>query len=90
MSIWQILKKRRRDKKYNQKPKVKKQRASLNKNREHFIKKGLVRRGDRKNVGHIKATEDGGSNNPSNLQVESESYNKAKANKGKARTGGRK
>ena len=64
---------------YHSKPKQKKRRAERNKSRDEMEKKGLVRKGDGKDVDHKnKNTSQGGSN----LRVRSKSANRAD-NRGK-------
>jgi hypothetical protein len=50
-------------------------RVLRNKARREALRKGLVKKGDKKHVGHIKAISKGGTNAPSNLRIESRSRN---------------
>lgn len=79
---------------YHSKPKQKKNRAARNAARRRMEKKGKVRKGDGKDVGHKKTLKSGGSNCTSNLCVQKRSSNRSEGGKignrkGKAR-GGRK
>lgn len=55
----------------------KKNRAARNAARRAMEEKGLVRKGDGKDVGHARALSKGGTNAPSNLQVESRAGNRS-------------
>lgn len=57
----------------------KKNRAARNKARAIMEKKGLVKKGDGKDVGHIKAMVKGGTTTPSNLRVETVHGNRSYA-----------
>lgn len=65
----------------------KKNRAERNRARAIMEKKGLVKKGDGKDVGHIKAMVNGGKTAPGNLRVESVSENRSYA---RTKTGGMK
>ena len=56
----------------------KKRRALRNKVRRAALKKGTVRKGDKKDIDHKKPLARGGSNKASNLRVVSRSVNRAK------------
>lgn len=58
-------------------PKRRKDRAARNKARSIMEKKGLVRKGDGKDVGHKRAISKGGSTTPSNLMVQSAAANRS-------------
>lgn len=58
-------------------PKRVKQRAARNKARATLMKKGLVKKGDGKDVGHKRALSRGGSNTASNLMVQSAAANRS-------------
>ena len=58
-------------------PKRVKDRAARNKARAIMEKKGLVHKGDGKDVGHIKAISKGGVTKPSNLMVQSRFANRS-------------
>lgn len=51
-------------------------RAQRNKARAIMVKAGLARKGDGKDVGHIKAMSKGGTTTPSNLEMQSRSGNR--------------
>ena len=58
-------------------PKRRKDRAARNKARSMMMKKGLVKKGDGKDVGHKRAISRGGSTTPSNLMVQSAAANRS-------------
>lgn len=58
-----------------------KQRAARNKARKIMMDKGLVKKGDGKDVGHIKAMSRGGKTTPGNLMVQSAAANRSFARK---------
>ena len=58
-------------------PKRRKDRAARNKARSIMSEKGLVRKGDGKDVGHKRAISRGGSTTPSNLMVQSAAANRS-------------
>jgi len=62
---------------YNARPEMVKKRTMNNAARAHMEKKGLVHKGDGKDVDHKKPLRSGGSNHPSNLRVISASKNRA-------------
>lgn len=62
---------------YHSKPKQKKNRAQRNAARATMAKSGKVSKGDGKDVGHKKPIAKGGSNNKSNLKVQSKSKNRS-------------
>lgn len=64
--------------KYNSKPEQKKNRAARGRARYALMKKGLVRKGDGKDVDHRMPLSRGGSNDTSNLRVESASSNRSR------------
>lgn len=77
---------------YHSKPEQKKNRAARNKARREAEKKGKVRKGDGKDVGHKKALSQGGSKSTKNTRVQSRSSNRSHGGKigsraGKARGG---
>lgn len=61
---------------YNAKPENVKKRMANNKARALLIKEGKVHVGDGKDVAHIKALQDGGTDAPGNLEVTSEKANR--------------
>jgi len=63
--------------KYQGKPEQIKKRAIRNAARSEMEKKGVVSKGDGKDVGHAKALSKGGSNHPKNLRVESVNGNRS-------------
>lgn len=63
--------------KYHATPKAKKQRAARNKARRDQEKKGNVSKGDGKEVHHVRALSNGGSNEPSNQRVTSRKANRS-------------
>ena len=78
---------------YSARPDVKKKRAKRNAARAQLMKEGLVKKGDNRDVDHIKSLSKGGTNARSNLRVRSASKNRAhgtttgaKANRGKKLT----
>ena len=64
------------DKAYNAKPDQKKKRALRNAARREMEKKGLVHKGDGKDVDHKRMLRNGGSNAESNLRVVSAEKNR--------------
>lgn len=64
------------DKMYNARSDQKKKRAMRNAARREMEKKGLVHKGDGKDVDHKRMLRDGGSNNTSNLRVVSAEKNR--------------
>lgn len=62
---------------YNAQPEQKKNRAARNKARREAEKKGKVRKGDGKDVGHIVALKSGGSKSTKNTRVESVKTNRS-------------
>lgn len=63
--------------KYHASPKAKKQRAARNKARRDAEKAGKVKKGDGKEVHHVKALSNGGSNAKSNQRVVSRKTNRS-------------
>jgi hypothetical protein len=63
--------------KYQGKPEQIKKRAIRNAARSEMEEKGVVSKGDGKDVGHAKALSKGGSNHPKNLRVESVNGNRS-------------
>ncbi len=61
---------------YNAKPENVKKREQNNLARAHLIKAGKVHVGDGKDVAHVKALQDGGTDAPSNLVVTSQKANR--------------
>jgi hypothetical protein len=64
-------------KSYQGKPEQIANRAKRNAARATLEKKGVVHKGDGKDVGHAKALSKGGSNHPKNLRVESVNGNRS-------------
>lgn len=62
---------------YHSSPEQIKNRAARNAARAAMEKKGLVKKGDGKDVGHIKALSKGGGNGHSNLRVETVTGNRS-------------
>lgn len=62
--------------KYHASPEAKRERAMRNAARREFEEKGLVRKGDGKDVDHRRPLSRGGSNAPSNLRVQSRGENR--------------
>lgn len=62
---------------YTSKPEVKKKRAEQNAARRTMERKGLVHKGDGKDVDHKRALSKGGSNSSSNLRVVSAHQNRS-------------
>ena len=62
-------------------PKRRKDRAARNKARKMMMDKGLVRKGDGKDVGHKRAISKGGRTTASNLMVQSAAANRSFARK---------
>ena len=61
----------------NDSPARRKQRAQRNKARRIMEEKGLVRKGDGKDVGHKQAMSKGGKTTPGNLMVQSATANRS-------------
>lgn len=61
---------------YNHRPGIIKNRSERNQARAMLMKEGRVRKGDGKDVNHKRMVIDGGTNTPSNLNVESEHVNR--------------
>ncbi len=61
---------------YHASPEAKKERAARNAARARMEKKGLVSKGDGKDVDHKKPLSRGGSNDDSNLRVQSRAQNR--------------
>lgn len=61
--------------KYKAQPEQIKARVARNQARAEAMDKGLVKKGDGKDVGHKRAISKGGTNAPSNLKVQSRSSN---------------
>ena len=61
---------------YNSRPEQIKERSDNNKARAMLLAEGLVRRGDNKDVDHIKPQRSGGSNKRSNLRAITKSKNR--------------
>lgn len=66
----------KRKRAYNARPEQKKNRAARVKARREAIKDGKARKGDGKDVGHIKGLGEGGNNAKSNRRMESASANR--------------
>lgn len=64
-------------KKYHASPKAKKQRAARNKARREAEREGKVRKGDGKEVHHVKALSNGGGNEKSNRKIVSRKTNRS-------------
>lgn len=64
-------------KNYHGKPKQRKQRAARTAARELMIKKGLVKKGSKKDIDHKKALRHGGSNGINNLRLRDRSENRS-------------
>lgn len=62
--------------KYHASPKAKKERAMRNAARAEFEKKGLVHKGDGKDIDHKRPLSRGGTNADSNLRVQSVAKNR--------------
>lgn len=62
--------------KYQGTPEAKKQRAERNHARALFEKKGLVHKGDHKDIDHKKPLSEGGTNAVSNLRVQPRGVNR--------------
>lgn len=67
---------------YNSTPENIKKRTLRNKARAKFAKAGLVKKGDGKDVDHIKPIRSGGGNTAGNLRVRDRSLNRAWNKKG--------
>lgn len=61
---------------YNARPAEKKKRAKNNAARRQALREGRVKKGDGKDVAHVKSLKAGGSNARSNLKVQSRSTNR--------------
>lgn len=61
---------------YHASPEAKKERAARNNARDRMEARGLVRKGDGKDVDHKKPLSRGGSNSDDNLRVQSRSANR--------------
>lgn len=61
---------------YQATPEQKKNRAARNAARAEMMEKGLVRKGDGKDVGHVKPLDRGGTNARSNLAIQSVPQNR--------------
>jgi hypothetical protein len=66
------------DREYQARPEQVKKRVARNAARRDFMRDGLVRKGDGKDVDHVKQLEHGGSNHRSNLRVVDRSTNRGK------------
>jgi hypothetical protein len=77
-------------KNYHGKPKQKKERASRTAARELMIKKGVVKKGSKKDIDHKNAIRNGGSNSVKNLRVRDRSENRADNGHHKGETQNRK
>ena len=62
---------------YHSKAKAKKDRAERNKGRAMMVKAGKAKKGDGKDVGHVKAISKGGLSTMYNLQMQSKSANRS-------------
>ena len=62
---------------YNSKPKQKKNRAARNKARAMMMKEGKAKKGDGKDVAHLKALSKGGLSKMYNLQMQSKTRNRS-------------
>lgn len=70
--------KQKYDAKYNAKPEQVANRVKRNKARREAIKDGRVKKGDNRDVDHVKPLRSGGSNAKSNTRVVSKSSNRAR------------
>jgi hypothetical protein len=61
---------------YNARPENVEKRVANNAARREAMDKGLVRKGDGKDIAHKKALDNGGTNAPSNLAVDSAHHNR--------------
>ena len=81
---------KKENEKYNSKPEVVKKRVERNAARREAMKDGLVKKGDGKQVDHIKPLSKGGSNSKSNQRVvpasENESFSRNKDGSLKSQT----
>lgn len=66
------------DKKYNARPKQKKNRAKRNAARRKMTRAGRVRKGDGKDVDHKRPLKRGGSNGRKNLRIMSKNKNRGR------------
>jgi 5-methylcytosine-specific restriction endonuclease McrA len=64
---------------YHSRPEQKRNRALRNAARREMEERGMVRKGDGKDVDHKRPLDKGGSNDPSNLRVMSKSKNRGYA-----------
>jgi len=62
---------------YNSKPENVDKRVANNQARAEAIRDGRVHKGDNRDVAHLRALDNGGSNAKSNLAVQDRSYNRA-------------
>jgi hypothetical protein len=62
---------------YNAQPENVKKRVQNNAARREAMEKGLVKKGDNKDVDHKRMLDEGGTNAPSNLRVQDASKNRA-------------
>lgn len=69
------------DKKYESSPKQRHNRVERDLARRELTKEGVARKGDKKDVDHIKPLSKGGGNSRSNLREISRSSNRAKGNR---------
>lgn len=69
----------RYQKKYNARPENIRKRSANNKARRAMEEKGLVKKGDGKDVGHVIPQSKGGTNAPGNLRVQSRRKNRGYA-----------
>lgn len=74
---------RKMDRGYNSRPDIIKKRDQRNAARRMLEKEGLVKKGDGKDVDHIKPVRSGGTNHRANLRVVHKSKNRAWNKKGK-------
>lgn len=65
----------KQENKYKAQPEQIKARVERNKARRRAIEDGLAKKGDGKDVGHIRALSKGGSNDRSNVRIQSRSEN---------------
>lgn len=67
----------KKERKYDSKPEVMARRRARNRARYQLMKEGKVRKGDGKDVHHVKPLSKGGSTNRSNLKVVSARKNRS-------------
>jgi hypothetical protein len=72
---------KRMNREYDSLPRKVDERSNDNKNRRDFERRGLVHKGDGKDIDHKRSVKDGGSNSPKNLRVISASKNRSKSSK---------